>query len=242
MSVDLRELFLALQGQLEAALRTGKVISHSGAKGQATELDWIGMLRSLPNRYQIEKAFVVDADGRQSHEIDIVVFDRYYSPLLFSHGGAIYIPAESVYAVLEIKPALSKQVLEYAAAKAASVRMLRRTTAPVPQMAGGFAQREPPRILAGILCLESEWSPSFGDPFIGALRSFGADGRIDIGCALKHGAFKVTYSTAGDPGVEVSTSETALIFFFLRVLESLREMGNVPAIDLREYWKKLDSP
>jgi hypothetical protein len=242
MTVDLRELFLTLQARLQVDLRAGRIISHPGAKGQAAELDWLGMLSThLPNRYQVAKAFVVDADGHQSHEIDIVIFDRYYSPLLFSHGGATFVPAESVYSVIEVKPSLNKQVLEYGATKAASVRGLRRTSVPVPQIVGGVAQREPPRILAGILCLESDWRPAFGDPFLETLSLLQPDGRIDFGCALEHGSFDVVYPDGGDLQVEVSGPDTALVLFFLRILERLREMGNVPAIDLGEYRKRLNS-
>lgn len=238
-TVNLRELFLALQEKLEASLKAGQVIGHAGAKGEATEIDWRGMLKSyLPSRYQIQKAFVVDANGVVSDEIDVVIFDRYYSPLLFTHGGAVYVPSESVYAVLEIKPNLSKQVIEYAGKKADSVRRLRRTSAPVPQMAGGTAQREPFPILAGILCLGSDWDPPLGTPFKEAIAGLAENERIDLGCVLQAGGFEVVYESS-PAMVTTSAPDASLIFFFLRLLERLRALGNVPAIDLTEYGRTL---
>ena len=57
--------------------------------------------KHLPSRYQVEKAFIVDINGELSEQIDIVIFDHHYCPLLFNLDGAVYIPAESVYAVLK---------------------------------------------------------------------------------------------------------------------------------------------
>ena len=38
-----------------------------------------------------------------SEQIDVVVFDRQYSPFIFNYEGQTIIPAESVYAVFEAK-------------------------------------------------------------------------------------------------------------------------------------------
>jgi hypothetical protein len=43
---------------------------------------------------------VVDSNGDFSQQIDVLVFDRQYSPLIFEYEGQTVIPAESVYAVL----------------------------------------------------------------------------------------------------------------------------------------------
>src|SRR5512138_857407 len=116
MKVDLKDLFLGLQKDLLQRLETGrKNIHHPGTKGDVSEINWLGMLEKyLPTRYKVEKAFVVDVNGEISEQIDIVVFDRHYSPLLFNLDGATYVPAESVYAVLEVKQSLNNQHIKYA--------------------------------------------------------------------------------------------------------------------------------
>ncbi|HEY0557803.1 MAG TPA: DUF6602 domain-containing protein, partial [Thermoanaerobaculia bacterium] len=129
MTVDLRKLFLSLQEQLAARLQTNRaMLDHPGAKGSATEESWREMLGEyLPKRYCVSKAFVIDAEGTRSDEIDLVIYDRQYSPFLLKQDGAIFIPAESVYGVLEIKQSLTGRDVTYAIEKAASVRRLRRT-------------------------------------------------------------------------------------------------------------------
>jgi hypothetical protein len=56
----------------------------------------------LPSRYQVSKGFVVDSDSMRSEQIDVIIHDRVFSPLLWEDGGYMYVPAESVYAVFEV--------------------------------------------------------------------------------------------------------------------------------------------
>ena len=101
---------------------------NAEAKGDASEDVWLELLADhLPHRYRVAKGIIIDADGRESHYIDIIVYDRRYTPLVFNQNGTIYIPAESVYAVLEAKQDLTRANIIYAGKKAASVRRLRRT-------------------------------------------------------------------------------------------------------------------
>ena len=113
------QLFLGLQKQMIVQLSANREnIVHPGTKGDASELSWIEMLQNyLPQRYQVRKAFVLDSTGELSEQIDIVIFDRHYSPFLFNQDGALYVPAESVYAVIEVKQDLNKEQIEYAGSK-----------------------------------------------------------------------------------------------------------------------------
>jgi hypothetical protein len=75
---------------------------NAEAKGEASEDVWIELLAAhLPYRYQVAKGIVIDANGRESHYIDVIIYDRQYTPLVFNKDGKRYIPAESVYAVIE---------------------------------------------------------------------------------------------------------------------------------------------
>jgi hypothetical protein len=239
--VDLQHLFLQLQEQLAARLQSNRVaIDHPGAKGTATEEGWRQMLgRYLPKRYCVSKAFVIDADGEQSHEIDLVIYDQQYSPFLFEQDGAVFIPAESVYAVFEVKQTLSRKNVEYAIQKAASVRRLRRTSVTITHAGGNFPPRKPFPILTGLLALDSKWSPPLGKRLIEGLKTASEEGRLDLLCVLRRGSAEVTYAEGKPPGLEVSAPDSALIFFFLRLLERLQGLGTAPAMDLREYGKAL---
>ena len=239
-TTDLRALFSGLQDQMVAKLTTNRAaILHPGAKGDATELCWIEMLNAyLPKRYEAAKAFVLDADGKLSEQIDIVIFDRQYSPFLFNQNGACYVPAESVYVLLEVKQDLDKENIEYAGSKAASVRRLRRTSGPIPHAGGVFEPRRLFPILAGVLTLGSTWSPAFGGSFKSTVTQLSTDKRLDLGCALQFGAFDIRYVDGSDPEIEID-EKNSLIFFFLRLLSKLQALGTVPAIEIQEYAKCL---
>ena len=153
--VDLYALLKSLQSQLAAGLQVREVLDHPEAKGTASELDWKGMLSQyLPLRYRVSKAFVIDSVGERSDQLDIVVHDRQYSPLLFEHSGAMYIPAESVYAVFEVKQTVGKDEISYAGKKAGSVRRLKRTSSSIKHAGGRFPAKAPLRILAGVVALD----------------------------------------------------------------------------------------
>jgi hypothetical protein len=105
--------------------------AHPVSKGDASEVVWLEMLQTyLPRRYQAAKAHVVDSEGAFSDQIDVVIFDRQYSPFVFSHEGQVVVPAESGYAVFEAKQSIAATETEYAHRKAASVRRLHRTASP----------------------------------------------------------------------------------------------------------------
>ena len=69
---------------------------------------WSLLQTYLPQRYQAASAHVVDSEGTFSQQIDVVVFDRQYSPFIFKFQGQTVVPAESVYAVFEAKQAITR--------------------------------------------------------------------------------------------------------------------------------------
>jgi hypothetical protein len=238
--VDLRRVFLGLQGQMAARLGAQDMaLGHGATKGSAREASFIELLGTyLPRRYRVGRGFVVDCEGRCSDQIDVVIYDRQYSPFLFKEEGTFYIPAEGVYAIFEVKTTLEKSTVQYAGGKAASVRRLRRTSAAIPHAGGKFPPKAPFLILAGILTIDSYWNPAFGEGFVQTVEKMSNEGRIDLVCALKAGAADVHY---GEGGVEVERSgeEDTLIFFFLHLLARLGELGTVPAMDVLEWAKAL---
>ena len=102
--LDLAEIFRRVQQEMLAQLAVGRLFEHASAAGAASEQQWLEMLRRyLPNRYRCAPAFIIDAEGRRSRQIDIAIFDNLYSPPLFPHDAGLHVPAESVYAVFEVK-------------------------------------------------------------------------------------------------------------------------------------------
>jgi len=152
-----REWFLHQQEKMRAELsEVRSVHDHPTARGDGTELHWLTVLQKrLPARYRAERAFVIDADGNRSGQIDIVIHDRQFCPVLLDAAGGVHIPAESVYAVLEVKQDLTKSQIEYAGNKIASVRRLRRTSAEFVH-ATGRSRTTPKPILGGRRMIKKE--------------------------------------------------------------------------------------
>lgn len=184
--------------------------------------------------------------GRGSEQIDVVIHDRHFSPLLFEVGGARYIPAESVYAAFEVRQEFDKGNLEYAADKVASVRHLHRTTIEVPHLGGTYDPVDPRRIIGGVLARRSSWAEPFGEHFEKCLRDIdardaeGSTWGLDIGCAVEHGGFVVKRDKDTHAvGIEHGESGVALIYFVMRLLRQLQAVGSAPAIDYDAYLKSV---
>src|SRR5262249_17516111 len=152
--------------KLETVRRT---FDHPGTKGDGSEQVWLDLFNQyLPQRYQAAKAHVVDSQGNFSEQIDVVVFDRQYSPFIFSYSGQIIIPAESVYAVFESKQEINANEVSYAQKKISTVRNLQRTSLPIPHAGGTYPPKPLIHIYGGILTFESGWKPAFGQPLSNA--------------------------------------------------------------------------
>lgn len=178
---------------------------------------------------------MIDADGRESEFIDVIIYDRQYTPAVFSKSSQLYVPAESVYAVLEAKQELTRAHVTYAGKKAASVRRLRRTSATIVHAGGTYPdQRQPFRIIAGIVTYKSSWTPGFGNAFKKAINELTTSRQLDFGLAAGDEYFEVDYG-AGDPVVTVYPKKRSLAAFLMRFLAHLQKLGTVTAIDYNEY-------
>ncbi len=235
---DISKLFQSLHASLAGQLRLAReTIAHPTAKGDASEAHWIDLLNSyLPLRYRTTKAFVIDAKGNASDQIDIVIHDRQYSPLIFELQGAIYVPAESLYAAFEVKQEASAGNIQYAQSKIASVRSLDRTSLPVPHIEGVAQAKEPQHILGGILCVDSSWKPALGEPLQTAIGADMAGGRLDLSCIAAAGVVEVS---DGDQ-IAIHESEKALTLFLLRLVSLLQQRATVPMLDVMAYAKWLE--
>tara|TARA_R110001583_G_scaffold58364_3_gene174090 strand:+ start:11976 stop:12695 length:720 start_codon:yes stop_codon:yes gene_type:complete len=212
-------------------------LAHPGTKGDGSENIWLAILRTyLPKRYEVSKAHVVDSRGDFSGQIDIVVYDRQYSPFVFVYEEQLCVPAESVYAIFEIKQSVDAGVVEYAQDKIQSVRKLHRTTLPIPHAGGWYDPKPLIPILGGILSLESEWNPAMGKSLHNVLAASKNDGLINIGCIANHGYFNFDKEKND---FEFLFSHKASTAFLLKLISVLQYSGTVPMIDVDAYAKWL---
>lgn len=210
-----------------------KSFAHPGTKGDVSEGVWLQLLqRYLPQRYQANKAHVVDSHGNFSDQIDIVIFDRQYSPFIFNFEGELIIPAESVYAVFEAKQVIDAGMIDYAHKKAASVRRLHRTSLPIPHAGGVYPPKPLMPIFAGILALESNWTPPLGKPLSDALNAASPEQQLNIGCVAAHGFF--TFDEVSRT-LKTNTDTKPATAFLFALISHLQKYATVPMIDIDAY-------
>jgi hypothetical protein len=234
----LREAFATEQECLIPKLKSSNRIVHAGDRGEVNEQHFIDFLRKyLPNRYTVEKAIVLDSEGNVSDSIDVVVFDRQYTPTLLDNDKHRYVPAEAVYAVFECKPKIDKGYLEYAGDKAASVRRLKRTSVDIYTASGKVPAKQHFEIVAGILAIEVDWVEGFkSDAFEQAHKSLTGERAIDCGFAAKGASFD-TFAEQG--AYAFGPKNNALAFFAFRLLSKLQSLATVPAVDWLAYANQL---
>jgi len=239
--IEVKELFNDLQEEMIAKLKTNsKAIKHPGAKGDTTELNWIEWLRSyLPKRYTVDKGFVVDHEGSLSQQIDVIIYDTQYCPFIFNKDGVKYIPAESVYAVFEVKQTLNAEYIKYASEKAKSVRVLKRTTKPISGAERDLKPKTPKNIICGLLSTNSSWIKDEANHIASNLVS-DINSRLDYICSLKTKSYRLQF-LKDKVSVEQSENNESLIFLFINIFASLQEMGNPPAMDIMSYARAIES-
>lgn len=235
----LRAAFATEQECLMPKLKSSSRITHAGDRGEVNEQHFIDFLRKyLPNRYTVEKAIVIDSNGTVSHSIDIVVFDRQYTPTLLDNDKHRYVPAEAVYAIFECKPTINKAMLEYAANKAASVRKLHRTSVDIHTASGTLPAKKHFQIIAGILAIDVEWADGFGESFNKVHATLTGDRAIDCGFAATGASFDVF---DGGGKHRFGPKENALAYFAFRLLHGLQPRATVPAVDWMAYANRLSA-
>lgn len=234
---SLPRLMEGLHARVALDLRVAReAIGHAPARGEASQNVWINLFESyLPERYASRSATIVDSRGEFSDQIDVVIYDRQYSPLLFNFDGQTVVPAEAVYAVFESKQELQGHFVRYAQEKAATVRRLYRTSVDVPTINGRF-RKKPQPILAGFLALDATYRSSLGGVLAETLKAEQGEGRLDLGCVAMLG----TFGCGGADSTAVQLSDFAATVFLLELLARLQGCGTAPAMDFRAYAQWLE--
>lgn len=231
-----REIFLNIKSLIATkqdilASNLNILLSHPVTKGEQCESAWIDFFRSfLPNKYAIDKGFVFDSSGKISEQIDIIIYDALYAPLVFgTESGEKFVTAESVYAVFDSKPKIEKGTLEYTNKKIASVTSLQRSTREV-YVAGKVKEaRKLTHIIGGILAVNSVGADTIRSHVIKYKN-------IDVGCAINAFTFHVQRDAEGafQELITSNKEETVLSFFYL-ILNELYKLGTVAGLDIRNY-------
>jgi hypothetical protein len=127
--VNLKDLFSNISTRMRADFESARTaLSHAGLKGTAFEGIVKGFFRLyLPDRLGIATGQLVDSTGAVSKQLDVIIFDKWKTPILYDNNGVQVIPVECVYAVVEVKARLDAQQLPSIHANMLSVKGLKKT-------------------------------------------------------------------------------------------------------------------
>jgi hypothetical protein len=124
--VDLEGIFEEVSQEMRSDFaKAQQAMSHAGMKGEANEetvRQFLGQY--LPKTLDVSSGVLVDSNGGQSRQLDIVVSDAFKTPVFFESGHMRVIPMECAYAVVEVKAYLGKSEIENAFQNMKSVKAL----------------------------------------------------------------------------------------------------------------------
>ncbi|AIC14861.1 DUF6602 domain-containing protein [Nitrososphaera viennensis] len=126
-SMNLGKIFDEISKKMVVDINeTRKAIDkHPGLRGESFEEVVREFLEKyLPKAFAISKGFIVDSDGKQSKQLDVIISDAMNSPIFYQKGENRVLPVECVFAVIEVKARLDSVELDKAVDNMLSVRNL----------------------------------------------------------------------------------------------------------------------
>lgn len=246
----LNKVYKTMQEEMISRLNYGSIpIVHPGTKGDETESNWREWFETyLPKRYKVDKGIIIDSNGNQSDQIDIIIYDTQYSYLVLKHNDTLLVPAESVYAVFEVKPNLNKVNMEYASEKVKSVRELRRSSVSIKYAGGQYKPKPLHEIIGGLLTTGCDWEKPIASNVAKYINGSNKNERLDIVSSIKDSTYVVdnndfeeNYDENQKGSIQFCDGENSLVFLLLNLLKKLQKIGTVPAIDFLEYAKSIES-
>src|SRR5205823_4860490 len=103
------------------------LFTHRGDRGEFREDIIQKFLRPfLPTCYGLAGGEVFSSDGEQSAQVDIVIYDEFFSPVLFRDQRRLLFPAESIYGSIEVKSHFTGADVERSFENISSIKRLKR--------------------------------------------------------------------------------------------------------------------
>jgi len=123
-----QELQLSSQKKLEmSAEQIRSLIPTSGEIGTLIEEMFRSYLAEiLPEKIGVSNGFVMDSEGGESQQMDIILYDKMNTPRIFTSAAAQVFPVEATYACGEVKTKLNAKALKDSFEKCLSYKSLQR--------------------------------------------------------------------------------------------------------------------
>jgi len=124
----LQKIFQGLNQKLWADFEfLSSQLSHSLSTGEAREFVLKELLRQyLPAKLGVEKGIIISSAENEfpSKQIDIIIYDKLNTPVLYNAENLRIFPIEGVYAVIEVKSNLNSTTLKNAIDNIRSVKKM----------------------------------------------------------------------------------------------------------------------
>lgn len=121
-----RKVLDEAEEKLHLAERSAANFRHRGIRGDEKAAALSDFLAAhLPNTFAIGRGEAIDYRDARTGELDLFIYDRATAAPIQSSGDNLLIPAEALYAVIEVKSELSQNELNKCAVAAAKVRSLK---------------------------------------------------------------------------------------------------------------------
>ena len=89
-----------------------KDVEHQGTKGSLNENELATLIKDvIPQKYKMSKGIIENADGIQSNETDIIIYDDEILPIYMKNDLA-FVPVEAVKYNFEVKSILNSTELQ----------------------------------------------------------------------------------------------------------------------------------
>lgn len=116
------------RAERELALSSEKAgdFQHNGVRGDERAASLMRFLQlHLPNTMDVAKGEAIDSRDNRSGQLDLIIYDKSASAPISSGEENVLVPAEALYAVIEVKSVLSSDELIKSVAAAKKIRGLR---------------------------------------------------------------------------------------------------------------------
>jgi hypothetical protein len=122
----LNQYYEGILNQIESEVKLiNNIFEHQGLKGEGNENALKNLLiKFLPKKYGIGTGIVIDRNGKQSKQCDIIIYDNQNYPELLSLTSVKLFPVDLVYAVIEVKTKLDSEKSKIAIDNIKSVKKL----------------------------------------------------------------------------------------------------------------------
>lgn len=225
-------------------------LSHNLSKGEAAEESVRVFFRShLPSSLGVAKGQVIDCQGKQSRQIDVIIYDSLHTPILFNseENGHQLVPSEGVLAAIEIKSRVDPGDVASILANMASIKSLDKSAYFSPRgilqtktYVHGLEYDHFPTLYF-LFAYDSGNLPALSSEFDKRISEFPVDKRLDCACVLSKGVL-VNANRDGIidavPGPETKLSSyatsNALLLFYILITRYLLQAETRP-IELRRY-------